>query len=255
MSIEDSIERMNNLESKFLRLYKIIEFNQSEFYRDDELGAVHFDENGEYVIGEPFKYARIAGFIPLESHREIIKIITEYLDEGWGMPIEMRTYLSARFKESISSKPKNLDSLFGLREKERNREGDKNKENAVYYIQFRRALHKEIALKNSGNAYLSIKSLNNDLCDELNSLFLKGVVSVDKVKDLTREGKLIGLNDEVRLYYCEKDIECLVKCRDYLNETIPKVDVNKTEKLQVMRLTLKTICQKLKKYSIVKTGL
>lgn len=250
MSVDDEIEHMNSLESKFLLLYKKVEFNQNEFLRDDEFGKVRFDENGEYVFDEPFKYTRVAGSIPSECHKEIINIIIEYLDEGWKMPVEMRTYLSARFKEAVSSKSKSLDSLFGLRKKQRNTEDDKNQEDAVYYIHFRIHLHKEIRPKGDKNPFFRINALNDSLCDELSSIFLKRNVSLDKLKDLTNKGKVIGLDDDYFQSYSQKDIECLDKYRSYLNKAIISmsdivITENNQQKLDAMNFILAKVEQKL----------
>ncbi|MGM3173862.1 MULTISPECIES: hypothetical protein [Dickeya] len=262
MSVADEIEYMSNLESKFQDLYKKIKYNQDYFYLDDELGAVRADsnENGKYIFDEPFKYTKIAGSIHPDTHREVIKIITIYLDEGWKMPSEMREYLSERFKKAINPNPKNLDSLFGLRPKERIRENDRNKKDAVYYIMFRKSLHKELKPKHRKNPFFRIKALNDSLCDELSVLFFKNTVSNDKLKDLIKEGKLIGLNDDIRQFYCEKDIECLVKYRGYLSDTIIAMNdiiptENNQQKLDTLNFILAKIEQKLHKLSFIKATL
>lgn len=260
MSVDDEIERMDILESKFLLLYKQIKFNQNEFYRDDELGAVRVDEKGEYVFDEPFKYTRVAGSISPNTYKEIIKIITEYLDEGWKMPVEMRIYLSERLKEVICSKPQSLDSLFGLRKKERNRENDKNEEDAIYYIQFRRALHKEIRPKGDKNPFFRMSALNDSLCDELSSLFLKGNVSKDKLKFLTSKGEKFGLSNDFFQYYAQKDIECLTKYREHLSKAVIAMNdiihtENNQQKLDSMNFILTKIEQKLHEFLPIKLKL
>ncbi|MDJ0474236.1 hypothetical protein QNA27_11270 [Pantoea eucalypti] len=262
MSVDDEIERMNNLESKFLLLYKKIKFNQDFFYIDDELGAVRTDpdENGKYFFDEPFKYSRVANSIPPDTHKEVIEIITEYLDEDWKMPSEMRRYLSVRFKEAIGPNPKNLDSLFGLRPKKRSREDDMNKEDAIYYIQFRIALHKEIRPKGDKNPFFRSEALNDSLCDELSSIFLKGNVSRDKLKDLTNKGKMAGLGNNFFQNYGHKDIKCLAKYREYLIETIIAMNgidltENNKQKLDALNFILAKIEQKLHKLPLIKVML
>ncbi|HBC5127847.1 TPA: hypothetical protein KET90_002166 [Citrobacter freundii] len=262
MSVDDEIERMNDLESKFLLLYKKIKFNQDCFYIDDELGAVRIDpdENGKYVFDEPFKYSRVASSIPPDTHKEVIEIITEYLDENWKMPSEMREYLSVRFKEAIGQNPKNLDSLFGLRPKKRSREDDMNIEDAIYYIQFRIALHKEIRPKGDKNPFFRGEALNDFLCDELSSIFLKGNVSRDKLKDLTNKGKMVGLSNNFFQNYGQKDIKCLVKYRGYLSEIIIAMNdiiptENNQQKLDALNFILAKIEQKLHKLPHIKVTL
>ncbi len=262
MSVDDEIERMNNLESKFLLLYKKINFNQDFFYVDDELGAVRNepDENSEYVFDEPFKYSRVAGSIPPDTHKEVIEIITRYLDENWKMPSEMREYLSVRFKEAIGQNPKNLDSLFGLRQKKRSREDDMNIEDAIYYIQFRIALHKEIRPKSDKNPFFRNEALNDSLCNELSSIFFKGNVSRDKLKDLTNKGKVVGLSNDFFQNYGQKDIKYLDKYREYLSEVIIAMNdiiltENNQKKLDAMNFILAKIEQKLHKLPPIKVTL
>ncbi len=252
MSVDDEIERMNNFESRFLLLYKKIKFNQDCFYIDDEFGAVRTDPNetGKYVFDEPFKYSRIAGSISPDTHKEVIEIITEYLDENWKMPSEMREYLSVRFKEAICTNQKSLDSLFGLRQKERNREDDVNKVDAIYYIQFRIALHKKIRPKGDKNPFFRIEALNDSLCDELSCMFLKGNVSRDKLKDLINIGKKVGLSNDFFQNYSHKDIKCLDKYREYLSETIIAMNdiiltENNQQKLDAMKFIFAKIEKKL----------
>lgn len=251
MTLNDEIEYMSHLEDKFVSCYKKIKFNQAEFYVDDELGA--FRSNLDSGFDEPFKYIKVAGYIPHRIHEEIIEIITVYLDLGWKMPVEMRGYLSERFKKAVGPRRENLDSLFGLRRTEKNMEYYKNKEDAVYYIQFRRAMHKEIKPKDSKSSYYRMKSLNASLCDELRILFLKRIVTMENVKDLTKRGKQIGLTDNIREHYYQKDIECLIKYRDYLSGTI--TSEKNSEILAGMSHTLEWIEHKLEKFPFIKTRL
>ncbi|WP_431222895.1 hypothetical protein ACQ86O_22285 [Serratia sp. L9] len=157
-------------EYEFFYCLKQIE-NKTGSIPDNELSAVKVIGGGvvckdiseiEYKpIGEIIR----GGKVPKESAENIIKVIVNYLDNGWEMPKEMRGYLSSRFKKAIK-RWGDLQSLFHLREFPRDENKDADNKVAADYISFRFKLNFELE-KDIKSGYLRKKYLYASISDDL----------------------------------------------------------------------------------------
>ncbi len=144
--------------------------------QDDEFGSVKvksggvvYQDESELLFEDPSEDEENTGPVPIEAAEEALRIIVVYLNNNWEMPDEMRGYLSLRFTKALNGNER-LQSLFHLRESERNIQKAEIDICIGDYIVFREILHTQIQKEKKSN-YLQAKEFNKMLSYELFHLF------------------------------------------------------------------------------------
>lgn len=157
--------------------------------QDDELGPIKvksggvvYQDKSELSFEEPSMDEKNTGPVPIEAAEDALRTIIMYLDKNWQMPDEMREYLSVRFTRALNGNER-LQSLFHLRESERDIQKAEQEIRAGDYIAFRRLLNAQIKKENKSN-YLQAEELHKMLRYELLHIFNIDKADRRKIKNL-----------------------------------------------------------------------
>lgn len=214
--------------------------------QDDELGpitnnagGVVYNDISDLVFNDPSEDKKLSGPVPIESAEEALRVIVKYLDKGWEMPINMRQYLSSRFTKVLNGKGR-LESLFHLRESERNIERANTEVAAGDYVVFRKLLNEEIlkymtseilrvdetnkVILKGMKKYLGARELNKMLCYELFHLFDMMNVNRNKINTLTEKSNAPNIMLSSAGDFLKAHMEQINKYKKVLNK-----ELNQTE--------------------------
>ncbi|ELZ1137678.1 hypothetical protein SP292_003544 [Escherichia coli] len=193
--------------------------------QDDELGPIKvkpggvvYQDKSELSFEDPTKDEKNTGPVPIEAAERVLQIIIMYLKNNWQMPDEMREYLSLRFTKALNSNER-LQSLFHLRESERNTQKVERDNSAGNYIVFRKILHAEIK-KEKKSSYLQVKEFNKMLSYELFHLFNIENLDERKIKKLKSKSTACIFTEKSVGDFLNKNIELVNKYKSVLNKEL-----------------------------------
>lgn len=220
-----------SLEYEFFYCLKQIE-NKTGSIPDNELSAVKVIGGGvvyknisEIEAEESMEKIIRGNKVPKESAENIIKVIVNYLDNGWEMPREMREYISSRFKKAVKEDGENLQSLFHLRVSPKDEDKDKFKSTVADYIVFRYQLNSELKSKlktDVNKSYFNNEALNDDIVDELWAIFDFPIKDHGKIKRLKGKSKKNAFLYKSPDMFLAEHASSLVKYRGYIKQEIEK---------------------------------